>query len=194
MSFLNSSPLRLTIAVLLAACSSNSEPRPHPTTRLQGAALGAVEGMGYTLDGLRDFRCDPSGAMLCMVFMGFALVIIVPTGAVIGAVVGAASVGTDGTAEVPETSATIKAGSYHISNEDWSIRLTVTGSHFKGTAFCKRSGIPIDFSGKVASDGTIKGIGRGRAYRFYHPSALGPFNVGGHWPVIELDASACKLV
>jgi hypothetical protein len=192
MAFHNSSPLRVTIAVLLAACSSNTEPW-HPKTRLGGAAVGAVQGMGYTLGSMKDFQCDPSGAALCMTLMGFALLIIVPTGAVIGAVVGAASVDTDGkSAEEPEQTSTVADGSYNTANKDWSIRLAISGSHFQGTAFCKRAGIPIDFSGSIASDRAIKGIGKIRAYRFYNPYSLAPFPISGRWPVIEIDASACK--
>jgi hypothetical protein len=144
---------------------------------------------------MKDFQCDPSGAALCMALTALAILIIVPTRAVIGAVVGAATVDTDGkSAEEPEQTSTVADGSYNTSNKDWSIRLTVSGPRFQGTAFCKHAGIPIDFSGHIASDGAIKGIGKVRAYRFYNPSSLAPIPVGGRWPVIEIDTSVCEVV
>jgi hypothetical protein len=82
-------------------------------------------------------------------------------------------------------------GTYSAANDDWSIRMAVSGSRFHGDAFCKRTRTPVSFSGTIADDGAVEGIGQARAYHFYGMS-LAPFAVGGRWPAIELDTKgAC---
>jgi hypothetical protein len=76
-------------------------------------------------------------------------------------------------------------GPWAISTSNWSVRVTLAGDRFEGSAHCLPRNQRYSISGSLAADGSIRGSATPSRATFEQV----PIRVGGTWPMIVLPVS-----